>query len=54
MKPETADQLTAQQRAELDALSALRDCDIDTRDIPEVTDWSSAVRGRFYRPPKRL
>ncbi|ROO29576.1 hypothetical protein SAJA_06135 [Salinisphaera japonica YTM-1] len=24
--------------------------DIDTSDIPEVADWSSAERGRFYRP----
>jgi hypothetical protein len=23
---------------------------IDTTDIPEITDWSGAVRGKFYRP----
>ena len=26
---------------------------IDTRDVPEVRDWSTATRGRFYRPIKR-
>jgi len=24
--------------------------EIDLSDIPEVTDWSKAVRGKFYRP----
>lgn len=30
----------------------LRDEDIDTSDIPEITDWSRAVVGKFYRPIK--
>jgi len=30
----------------------LREEDIDTSDIPEVTDWSKAVVGKFYRPRK--
>jgi uncharacterized protein (DUF4415 family) len=30
----------------------LRDGQIDTSDIPEVTDWSKAVVGKFYRPLK--
>ncbi len=38
--------------AELQALLRVRDQDIDTSDIPEVTDWSKAVVGRFYRPIK--
>lgn len=37
---------------ELEALMRLRDEDIDTSDIPEITDWSKAVVGRFYRPIK--
>jgi uncharacterized protein (DUF4415 family) len=37
---------------ELTALLQLRDDDIDTSDIPEVTDWSRAVVGKFYRPIK--
>jgi uncharacterized protein (DUF4415 family) len=40
-------------RAELDALAGLPDAAIDTRDIPEATDWSEGVRGRFYRPIKQ-
>lgn len=26
------------------------DSKIDTSDIPEVTDWTGAERGKFYRP----
>jgi uncharacterized protein (DUF4415 family) len=43
-----------QLRAELVAVEAMPDADIDTSDIPEVADWSGAVRGRFYRPVKQL
>jgi uncharacterized protein (DUF4415 family) len=39
---------------ELAAVEAMADTDIDTGDIPEVADWSGAVRGRFYRPVKQL
>lgn len=37
---------------ELEALAQKRDDEIDTSDIPEVTDWSKAVVGKFYRPLK--
>lgn len=29
------------------------DSEIDFSDIPEVMDWSNAIRGKFYRPVKR-
>ena len=29
------------------------DAAIDTSDIPEVTDWTGARRGVFYRPIKK-
>lgn len=29
------------------------DNEIDFSDIPEVLDWSDAVRGKFYRPVKK-
>ena len=29
------------------------DGDIDFSDIPEILDWSGAVRGKLYRPVKR-
>jgi uncharacterized protein (DUF4415 family) len=43
---------TKKQDPELEALVQLRDEDIDTSDIPEVTDWSKAAVGKFYRPIK--
>ena len=46
--------LTAQERSALNAVAAMPHSEIDTADIPEVTDWSGAVRGGLYRPVKRL
>ena len=31
----------------------LEDKDIDLSDIPEILDWSNAVRGKLFRPVKR-
>ena len=45
--------MTDKQRRELQHLAELSDEKIDTRDIPEIGDFSDAVRGRFYRPIKR-
>ena len=45
--------LASAQQAELKALAAMPDEDIDTSDIPEVRDWSGAKRGVFYRPVKK-
>ena len=44
---------TDKQRQELRHLDQLTDDDIDTSDIPEIIDFSGAVRGRFYRPVKQ-
>ncbi len=44
---------TQAQKAELEALAALPEDDIDLSDIPEVRDWSGAKRGLFYRPVKK-
>lgn len=50
--------LTDAQRANLKALGARPDTEIDTGDIPVLTDaeWAKAkrVRGHLYRPIKRL
>ena len=52
-------ELTPQQQAEIDALKAMPDDEVNTSDIPEVADWSSARRGMFHRlkdglpPPPR-
>ncbi|MYC34136.1 MAG: hypothetical protein F4X64_13305 [Chloroflexi bacterium] len=45
--------MTDQQKAELAALAAMSEDEIDTSDIPEVTDWSNAKRGVFYRLTKK-
>jgi uncharacterized protein (DUF4415 family) len=47
--------LTAAQRAELEALAAMPDEEIDFSDIPEATEdfWKTAVRNPFFRPVKK-
>lgn len=47
--------LTDEQREELRALAGLPDEEIDTSDLPPLTDAQLArmVRGRFYRPVKQ-
>src|SRR5580658_3098952 len=37
---------------QLKALAQLRGAQIDTSDIPGVTDWCKGVVGKFYRPVK--
>ena len=50
----TSERLTGEQKAELEALAALPEDQINTDDIPEATgDWSGAKRGVFYRPIKQ-
>jgi uncharacterized protein (DUF4415 family) len=46
--------LTEAQKAELAALAALPDSEIDYSDIPPLDEafWKNAVRGRFYKPTK--
>lgn len=45
--------ITPEIQANLDHLATLSDDSIDLSDMPEVTDWSKAVRGKFYRPVKQ-
>ncbi len=46
--------LTEKQKAELAALAARSDGEIDYSDIPPLTEkfWNNAARGRFYKPIK--
>lgn len=48
-------ELTADQQAELDALAAMPDEEIDYSDIPKTTDddWKVAEAGKFYKPIKK-
>lgn len=45
--------LTPKLQAELDALAAMPENEIDTTEMPAITDWSEAVRGSFFKPIKR-
>ena len=45
--------ISDEQRARLERLATLPEAAIDTTDIPEVTDWSGAVRGGLYRARKQ-
>jgi len=45
--------LTQNQKRDIAAIAAKKDEDIDLSDMPERLDWSGAVVGMFYRPPKR-
>jgi len=51
---ETLPELTEEQIAGLKALAARPDSEIDTSDIPVMTDeqWKKAVRRDLYRPVK--
>ena len=53
MKKDNPEPLTPELQAELDALAAMPDSEIDTTEMPPITEWSHAVRGPFYRPIKR-
>jgi uncharacterized protein (DUF4415 family) len=46
--------LTEKQRAELAALAARAESEINYSDIPPLTEafWKNAVQGRFYKPLK--
>lgn len=42
-------ELTKKQLAELEALEAMPEEDINFTDIPEISDWSGFEVGKFYR-----
>lgn len=52
-EPSRAVGTRAGTRAELAALAAKRERDIDTSDIPEIRHWRRAEMGKFYRPVKK-
>ena len=45
--------LTENQVVELKNLAELEDEEINVEEIPEMSDWSGAERGVFYRPVKQ-
>ena len=44
--------VTGRLAKEIENLRRMKDEEIDFSDIPEKTDWSKAIRGKFYRPLK--
>jgi len=44
---------TRKQKTEIKTLASMPDEVIDTSDIPETTDWSKAIVGKYYRPVKK-
>lgn len=55
MKKGNPEPLTAEQKAELKALEAMPDSEIDLTDpdcLP-MTDFANGIRGAFYRPIKK-
>lgn len=56
LDPNNPPSLTAEQKAELDALAAMSDADIDYSDIPRTTgteEWRLAIRSPFHKPVKK-
>ena len=46
--------ITKQRNVVMKTFEVRPDAQIDTSDIPEVLDWTGAVRGLFSRPETRL
>ena len=53
MNEGASNNLTGEQKAEIEALAALPEEEIDTNDIPEILDWAGARRDLLYRPLKK-
>jgi uncharacterized protein (DUF4415 family) len=53
MKRGNPEPLTLELQAELDALADRPETEIDTTEMPLISDWSNSVRGPFNRPVKR-
>ncbi len=46
-------ELPSDVQAQIRAVEALPDDEVDTTGAPEILDWSDARRGVFYRPVKQ-
>jgi uncharacterized protein (DUF4415 family) len=53
MKKGNPETLAPEFKAQLERLSRMSNEEIDTTEMPEIKDWSNAVRGAFYRPVKK-
>lgn len=39
---------------QIGALECMKDSEIDSTDIPEITAWSEAAAGKFHRPINKI
>lgn len=48
--------VTPEMLNQLEQLAVMPDekIDLTDQDVPEVTSWNNAIRGKFYRPVKKL
>ncbi|MCE2453041.1 MAG: BrnA antitoxin family protein [Nitrospinae bacterium] len=53
MNEGVSNNLTGEQKTDIEALAALPDAEIDTSDITEILDWAGAKRGPLFRPVKK-
>ncbi len=53
MKMHNGDPIPPEMLEQARQLEAMKDEDIDLSDMPEVLDWSNAIRGKYYRPIKK-
>jgi uncharacterized protein (DUF4415 family) len=53
MKKDNRKPLTKKLQMELDALAAMPESEIDTSEMPEITNWSEGVRSALFRPIKK-
>ena len=53
MRNDVMSKANKEQSDELKHLAEKADADINTKDIPEIRDWSEAKHGQFYRPIKQ-
>lgn len=53
MKRRNGEPVSAEIVAQMAYFEQHEDRKIDLTDMPEVTDWSSAVQGKFFKPIKQ-
>ena len=53
MKRGNAEPLPPKLKTELETLRKMQESDIDTTEMPVITNWGHAMRGALHRPIKR-
>lgn len=53
MKLHNGEPISPEMLEHVERLAAMEGQEIDLSEMPEATDWSNAVRGKYYRPVKK-